>query len=882
MSVWVRERFPLYARACLMSAMVLVPAMFLKSTLGVFSVVKLSVLWALMMVALALWAGWRLDEGRPAPRSKALRYGGAFLAVSAIATALSPYRVTALLGHYFVNAGLVSLALYFLAAFLVFALYWSRPGALEELCRAGAAAAFVVTGYQLIQEVGLDWHSWLLLGRLAPWEGGALGNPNFTGGFLGATLPFSLYLIFNSKDRGRRQVLTAATILHVGALWLTASRGGLAAGFASAAVVASPHLKSVPARVRRRAATAAAAVVIVAAVAAVWVNNRPVPPGAEPTLLGISVSPKASLETRLDFWKAAVGIIGDHPILGTGPDTYYANYPAYRPPENGADPTLQLENNPHNIFLAHAVGSGLVGLAAFLLVLGYVLRLAFRGLRSIEDDRLRLLLLTFTAVLCGYVAQGLVSIDHIPLAMLAWVSFGAIAAIAEPHAVAAREGDDQKVSLPRRGGRRSLRSRETMPVTIALASALLLLAVSGRFILADIKASQSVRAGDPTEKLELFRKVFRLNPFEAEYHHAAGAALHNLASTTTRQPESRDRLIRQARSEFHRALTLRPDSVVYLVSLARLESAWGQTVHRQHFVTAADTWRRAISLDPNNYRWHYFYGRMLGLAADADNNNRQLRLAQIDELRRSIDIYRNQPEAWEALATSYRQLGDVARADAVRAEFFGPESSSEANVDGVPSVPEAAPAPSPFRRAVGSTLAAGAITAAALAGIRTVLVGARTSQRRAKKQRGIVPDHPGELLLGAAILCLALAVPYAGLLLGVGMSEGELRELLVHVVPGVAALVTAVLYSARPYAGVRAPTLSANLPLATFVVSLVAAVIHLPELFQAGSASRALGVLLHLAPLIAIFALASVTINRRPQPISQQAGKRVRESADIA
>lgn len=179
-------------------------------------------------------------------------------------------------------------------------------------------------------------------------------------------------------------------------------------------------------------------------------------------------------------------------------------------------------------------------------------------------------------------------------------------------------------------------------------------------------------------------------------------------------------------------------------------------------------------------------------------------------------------------------------------------------------------------------MAVGAIAVAALAGIRSVLVGARTRGRRAKKRREVFPDHPDELLLGAAILCLALAVPYAGALLGVGFSEGEPRELLVHLIPGVAALVTGVLYSARPYAGVRAPRLSAKLPVATFVVSLVAAVVHLPQLFPAGSASRVLGVLLHIAALVAIVALVSITITSRPQQPDRMAGKRVRESADIA
>lgn len=72
---------------------------------------------------------------------------------------------------------------------------------------------------------------------------------------------------------------------------------------------------------------------------------------------------RSSLQSRLMIWQASLKILGDHWILGIGPglfQNYYLDYQKYFPPYlEWASP------QPHNIFLAFWLQTGLLGLAGF-------------------------------------------------------------------------------------------------------------------------------------------------------------------------------------------------------------------------------------------------------------------------------------------------------------------------------------------------------------------------------------------------------------------------------------------------------------------------------------------------------------------------------------
>lgn len=304
---------------------------------------------------------------------------------------------------------------------------------------------------------------------------------------------------------------------------------------------------------------------------------------------------------------------------------------------------------------------------------------------------------------------------------------------------------------------------------------------------------------------------------------------------------------------------------------------------KQHFVIAGESWRRVIALDPHNYRWHLEYSDMLGNSAVADNNNRQLRMAEIGELRKSIAILRNQPRAWARLAEVHRQIGEPAQADAIYKEYFGDETPAEtaARQSGAASG-EAIPIPRKSASPAGLALAVILLLVVGMAWLRHTFTVWRRERMQSGKKKEVIPDRLHELIGAAGGWSIAVAVPYASVLLGVGRAPGELRELMLHLIPGVAALVLAIAYASRPYQrGGKSGDLYAVAPFVTFVTSLVAIVVHLPDLFSAGEIRATGSVLVHLAPLVAMFVLVTLSISQRP-PSAAPIPRPAKESVDIA
>jgi O-antigen ligase len=138
-----------------------------------------------------------------------------------------------------------------------------------------------------------------------------------------------------------------------------------------------------------------------------------------------SILYKESVSNRGDLWRAGWRMTTDHPVFGVGFDNYGDWYRRYRDIDaisaRGVD---TMSNTAHNVFLDISTSGGIPLLLAYLAILGLTIRAA-----------LKLLLRTkgFDAPLAGitgawfaYMAQSLISINQIGLAVWGWVFSGAI------------------------------------------------------------------------------------------------------------------------------------------------------------------------------------------------------------------------------------------------------------------------------------------------------------------------------------------------------------------------------------------------------------------------------------------------------------------------
>lgn len=222
------------------------------------------------------------------------------------------------------------------------------------------------------------------------------------GTFLAVVIPI-VAMRFASSAGVRRGGWAAVLLLQVGCLALTRSEGAvlvLLAGFTLVAAV-------FPRWTRRLAWTGLA----VAALAAVTVVSTE----------AFSVKAEfAGVHDRLDMWRAGWRMVEARPIMGHGLNTFMANYLTY---------WVGGERQPryaHNCFLQVAAETGLMGLTAFVFVLGSMVRVWWRACRRFRETSSQWVLVGVFGGLMGFLLQSFFDTNFYALrqAALFWVLAG--------------------------------------------------------------------------------------------------------------------------------------------------------------------------------------------------------------------------------------------------------------------------------------------------------------------------------------------------------------------------------------------------------------------------------------------------------------------------
>lgn len=102
---------------------------------------------------------------------------------------------------------------------------------------------------------------------------------------------------------------------------------------------------------------------------------------------------RSSFHSRLMIWNTATEIIKDNPIFGIGPGTFQETYLSYA--ERFDEPYLEWAvPQPHNIFLAFYIQTGLIGLMGFIIILVWFFRCNLKCKNSIFVILISLMLYT--------------------------------------------------------------------------------------------------------------------------------------------------------------------------------------------------------------------------------------------------------------------------------------------------------------------------------------------------------------------------------------------------------------------------------------------------------------------------------------------------------
>jgi O-antigen ligase len=244
---------------------------------------------------------------------------------------------------------LLKLAAYFVVLFLSAQAFRSRAD-LTALAWCVIVFCFAISVLTIIQHFTAGQTIYWVEAVNGSEPYGPYVNRNHFAGFVELTLPVGLALMaFRGLRRDVLPLMTLFTIVPVGALVLSGSRGGLI-GFAFEIGILGWMMRERRALRSGRLAVVAA-VVVVALFFVAWV-------GASRAIQRLSAlkSPGVTLGRRVSMARGAVHIFLDHPVKGCGLGTLVAVYPRYE-----TDYDARIVEHVHNDYLETLAETGLLG-----------------------------------------------------------------------------------------------------------------------------------------------------------------------------------------------------------------------------------------------------------------------------------------------------------------------------------------------------------------------------------------------------------------------------------------------------------------------------------------------------------------------------------------
>jgi O-antigen ligase len=264
--------------------------------------------------------------------------------------------------------------------------------------------AFLVSGFGILQHLTFNGKLyWFREMRYGGVPFGPYVNRNHFAGFAELAIPISLVpLMLGKVRRERRFMISLFALLTVGALFLSASRGGIVAfgvelifflSFVLLQRAGSKHLLT-------------GGVVLLAALSLVsWIGVRQVL-SRFGSLHSMEVKEDKRASMRHGTWR----IFLDHPVLGTGLGTIQLVYPPYETLYDG-----KVVNHTHNDYLEALAETGILGGLCCAWFIAILFLVALRSLQEAAHTFAAVLRLAALVGCCGILVHSLVDFNlHIP------------------------------------------------------------------------------------------------------------------------------------------------------------------------------------------------------------------------------------------------------------------------------------------------------------------------------------------------------------------------------------------------------------------------------------------------------------------------------------
>lgn len=407
----------------MVAAILVLPLVFDPSLDDGFALPKVSVLRALGLVGAALVLGY-VALGGSLTRSADRRIDiplACFAGLLVLASIVSVDPVQSFAGEPYQYQGLVTVLLY-IGSFYVARLALGTDRGFRTILTATVCTGAVVAVYGVAQGLGFDpfWSAPPDEGRVIS----SVGQANNLAAYLDLVVVAAIGL-WPTAGRRSRFALGAVALLSVVALALTFSRGGYLGLVAALGVLLVASRHAWPSR--RVGAVGLATAAVVLAVALALPATRAIVERVADRALATVDAGEGSIRFHLDQWRIGSQIAIDHPLLGTGPETFplvFRPYLDLLPPDRAELLGRFRLESPHNELIGIAAEMGLPALAAYLAFLVGCANACIRRVRTANATS-RTIALVVLATLTVHVVTTFFMTPEIVTSELFWITMGA-------------------------------------------------------------------------------------------------------------------------------------------------------------------------------------------------------------------------------------------------------------------------------------------------------------------------------------------------------------------------------------------------------------------------------------------------------------------------
>ncbi len=266
----------------------------------------------------------------------------------------------------------------------------------------------VLTIHGSLQTFGHDPFSWVLLYNPVI---GTLGNPDFFSGIMAAAAIASFWLVLVEKKNWVRGLGILLLLVEIFLLKRCGSMQGLAAFGVGFSILAVAKIW----QIHRRMGIIACVIVGLSSLPAFFgiLNKGPL----------ASRLYRGSVQSRIDYWHAALGMFKSHPFAGIGLDRFGENYGQFAPRVQIVPG--QMADNAHNVFLQLAATGGLLVILPYLFLIFLIFSTAIRTIKNLTGGP-QLELIALFSIWFSLLLISSISVDNLGVAVWFWVTGGAL------------------------------------------------------------------------------------------------------------------------------------------------------------------------------------------------------------------------------------------------------------------------------------------------------------------------------------------------------------------------------------------------------------------------------------------------------------------------